>query len=735
MPISDYVPDFNESNLSTYYRSVLGVPVRKRVMIIVLVVFVLFLIFVCALMISKYGKHSGKNTRTSFAPYVPLVNSINSSVDPCFNFYNFTCGLWAENEVVQEIEKNQITTFTVLQNFVNNKKRSIIENAHISKKFPRVVNDAIEFYKICLFKNNTNPHNDIAYLLNYFEELMNGWPILNMKLWKDKDFNWLKASAYLFKTLHIETIAGIYSITDNYDTTRKIIYIKPPVYDGQYNSLESPFAFNMMYVTLTSLEHSSIDISDDVVNEIDVIQKTEKRWLSYFSNSSLNKNQTLMSLKELQEQMPDFDWLKYVQIIMNDTLKEINEYVSVNDIVLVENLEFLKRSISSFQLDTFTKFELANLFGWFVVQKIWHFIPGLLWQYCQSSQYSVDECKEVEKSKCFDTLFEWYECGIDYLYVQNSSHSGVADGKILVHYVKEALKSLLSTSDWMDETTKSAALQKLNAMQSIIGFPSYLQNKAEYSEMYKGFPKVTPSLLETYFKIISYYTSSFIKELKEPKVKPLYISARSITDVSAYYDLQRNVFTLPLSMYNPPFYHYGGPWYLNFGSLGAIIGHEIMHGFDNMGCQRGPTGNLENWWSNTTSSEYKYRSKCFATQYATHKNLNNTANLGISTLNEDIADNEGLKLAYLAYKQWEKDNAFEKSALENFTSEQLFFVSYGSIWCKKENLSFSHYLFDKQHSAAYVRVNKVVSNLKYFSHAFQCSKGTPMNPLKKCTIW
>ncbi|GBM95705.1 Membrane metallo-endopeptidase-like 1 [Araneus ventricosus] len=737
MPLADYVPDTNESNLSTYYRNVLGVPVRKRVIIAVLAVFILLLIFVCALVYSKYGKHSGKNRKTSFAPYVPVADSLNSSVDPCTNFYNFTCGLWPDNELVSKHSGNRVSTFTILQDYVDDKKKAILENSKPSKRHPRIVNDAINFYKMCMSTNDTNPADDVEYLLNYFDKMMNGWPILNLKKWDGREFDWFKVSAFLSKTLHIDTVVTVGTTVDNNDSSHGMIYIKPPLYK-EYQTLDSLFANNMMAVALTFIKHSSIDVSDasNVSNAITGIQETEKKWLEHFLHlPSFETNRTAMSIKELKEQIPNFDWLRFIQLVMNDTLNEIGEHVSDEDEVVVENLEVLKKSISGFRIDTFSNLELANLFGWFVVQKIWFFIPGLLWQYSLISQYSTEEFKEVEKSKCFDAVFDWYECGIDYLYVKNSSHSGVSDGEVIVHYIKNAFKELLENSDWMDESTKTAALDKLSSMRSIIGFPSYLQNKAEYSEVYKDFPKLTSSLIETYFKVLRYYKSATVKELKVRKSKNVYMSARSITHVSAYYDLQRNVFTLPLSIYNPPFYHYDGPWYLNFGAIGTIIGHEIMHGFDNLGCQRGPKGNLQNWWSNATHAEFRQRSRCFAVQYAAHRHLNSTFSKGVDTIDEDIADNEGLKIAYIAYKQWEEDNGPEQSTFRNYSSEQMFFLSFASVWCNKKRPDYVHHQYDKKHSFPYLRVNQVVSNSGYFPRVFNCSNHTPMNPERKCSMW
>ncbi|GFY56935.1 endothelin-converting enzyme 1 [Trichonephila inaurata madagascariensis] len=726
MPLTDYVPD-SERNFSIYYRNVLGVPVRKRVIIGVLTILILFLIFVVTLVVSKYGKESNKNIKTMFAPYVPFEKSINKSVDPCIDFYDYTCGLWAENEIVQNIDSGKVTTFDVLQLYVNKKEKNIIKTARMSKRFPETVNDAIGYYKLCISENDTSPHESIEHLLNYFSQLMNGWPILN-EHWDEKNFDVIKASAFLLKTLHFNTFVNLNSLMDDYDTSKRILYIKPPMFDKSYNSLDGSYTEHMLYVALSTIDHN-INYTY-VLDSIHAMLITERKWMKHFHTLPRKSNRTTMSIQKLNDEIPNIDWLYYFQIIMNDTLKELNQHLTSQDLVVVEDLDYIKQSISSFQLDTFSKLEVANLFGWFAFQSIWNYIPGVMWKYSLVIDYTEEEFKEIQTSKCFDAVFGLYQCSINYLYIHNSSHSGISDGKVLVHYIKKVFSELISNSDWMDDTTKNSALLKLDSMKSIIGFPSYFNNKASFSKAYKDFPKLTTNLLETKFNILQFYTQLLVKEIKVENSD--YFTFRSITDVSAYYDLQRNIFTLPLSIHHPPFYYYEGPMYLNFGAIGTIIGHEIMHGFDSNGCQRGPKGNFQKWWSNKTSEVFKQLSKCFFEEYTLQRD-NVSLNSNIDTLDEDIADNEGLHLTYLAYKEWEKDNGPEKSILKDYSSDQLFFLSFGSLWCNKKSPGYHDH--DRRHSTNYLRTNVVVSNSKSFSEAFNCPSNSPMNPDKKCSIW
>ncbi|GFR27617.1 membrane metallo-endopeptidase-like 1 [Trichonephila clavata] len=719
----------SETNKRQAIVNVLGVPVRKRVIIGVLTILILFLIFVVALVVSKYGKESNKNIQTMFAPYVPFEKSINKSVDPCNDFYDYTCGLWTENEIVQNIDSGKVTTFDILQLYVNKEMKNIIKTARMSKRFPGTVNDAIGYYKLCISENDTSPHESVEYLLNYFNQLMNGWPILN-EHWDEKNFDVMKASAFLLKTLHFNTFFDLKSMIDDNDSSKRLLYITPPKFDKTYHPLDSAYTDHMLYVALSTIGQN-INYTY-VLDSVNAMIITESKWMKHFPTTLRKTNRTTMSIQKLNDEIPNIDWLYYLQIIMNDTLKELNQHLTPQDLIVVEDLDYIKQSISIFQLDTFSKLEVANLFGWFVFQSIWNYIPGVMWKYSMEVDYTEEEFKDIQTTKCFDAVFGLYQCSIDYLYIHNSSHSGISDGKVLVHYIKKVFSELISNSDWMDDATKNSALLKLDSMKSIIGFPSYFNNKVSFSKAYKDFPKLTTNLMETKFNILQFYTRLLVKGIKTEN--PDYFSFRSITDVSAYYDPQRNIFTLPLSIYHPPFYYYEGPLYLNFGAMGAIIGHEIMHGFDNNGCQRGPKGNLQAWWSNKTSRAFKQRSDCFFEEYASQRD-NVSSNSNIDTLDEDIADNEGLHLAYLAYKEWEKDNGPEKSILKDYSSDQLFFLSFGSVWCNKKSPDYHLHHYDKRHSTNYLRTNVVVSNSKSFSEAFNCPSNSPMNPDKRCSIW
>jgi neprilysin len=177
---------------------------------------------------------------------------------------------------------------------------------------------------------------------------------------------------------------------------------------------------------------------------------------------------------------------------------------------------------------------------------------------------------------------------------------------------------------------------------------------------------------------------------------------------------------------------------MNYGAIGAIIGHEITHGFDDQGRQFDSNGNLVDWWEKATADAYVEKSQCIIDQYGnfteplTELNLN-----GINTQGENIADNGGIKEAYYAYNKYVKKHGSEKELPGlNYTINQLFWISSAQTWCAAfRPEAMKKRILTGVHSPNQFRVLGPFANMKEFSNDFQCASGSPMNPVKKCEIW
>jgi len=170
-----------------------------------------------------------------------------------------------------------------------------------------------------------------------------------------------------------------------------------------------------------------------------------------------------------------------------------------------------------------------------------------------------------------------------------------------------------------------------------------------------------------------------------------------------------------------------------------VIGHEITHGFDDMGRQYDDTGNLANWWEDATEDKFLEKVNCIIRQYGnyTAKTVNKTLN-GVNTQGENIADNGGLKQAYRAYNSWVTRHGEESRlpGLQDYTPKQMFWISAANLWCSKyRNKSLENQIKLNAHSPGMFRVQGPFSNSPDFARDFVCPVGSAMNPVKKCEVW
>lgn len=177
--------------------------------------------------------------------------------------------------------------------------------------------------------------------------------------------------------------------------------------------------------------------------------------------------------------------------------------------------------------------------------------------------------------------------------------------------------------------------------------------------------------------------------------------------------------------------------YLNYGAMGTVIGHEITHGFDDEGSQYDATGNLKNWWTNSTLEHFQNLSRCFVDQYSAIIDPRVKIQLnGRNTLGENIADNGGIREAFEAYEGLDlREDSLP--GLESYTNQQLFFISYANTWCsvtRNEKLR-QNILYDP-HSPAKYRVNVPLANYDVFSKVWKCDCDSHMNKgRERCVVW
>jgi putative endopeptidase len=289
----------------------------------------------------------------------------------------------------------------------------------------------------------------------------------------------------------------------------------------------------------------------------------------------------------------------------------------------------------------------------------------------------------------------------------------------MVNNLKEALADRIKTLDWMDDQTKQEALKKLSAFTVKIGYPDKWR---DYSTLQidRG-PYVLNVLRGEKFEAD--------RELRKIG-KPVDRSEWGMTPptVNAYYNPNMNEIVFPAGILQPPFFDPKADDAVNYGGMGAVIGHEMTHGFDDQGRQYDPVGNLRDWWTKESAEKYKQRSQGVVAQYAAYEPLPGQHINGELTQGENIADIGGIKLAYTALqKALAKNPAAKDQKIDGFTPEQRFFLAFAQIWRtnqRDEDLKLR--LNTDPHSPGRFRTIGPISNMAEFQKAFSIPDGSPM---------
>lgn len=291
--------------------------------------------------------------------------------------------------------------------------------------------------------------------------------------------------------------------------------------------------------------------------------------------------------------------------------------------------------------------------------------------------------------------------------------------------IKLALKDDLETLSWMSPATRKQAIEKLDMITDKIGYPDKWR---DYSSLKIDRGPYVLNVLRA---------SKFNFDRRLNKIgKPVDRTEWGMTPqmVNAYYDPSMNEIVFPAGILQPPFFNPNAPEALNYGAIGAVIGHETTHGFDDEGSQYDGHGNLRNWWTKKDLANFKARAACIAKQYSGYAVDGSHLN-GHLVTGEAIADLGGLKLAYRAYQMYLKKHPNQPD-VDGFTPDQLFFLGFAHVWASHARPKFAQMMVTVDpHPPARFRVNGTLSDLPEFREAFSCGGNSPMVRKAPCQIW
>jgi putative endopeptidase len=298
----------------------------------------------------------------------------------------------------------------------------------------------------------------------------------------------------------------------------------------------------------------------------------------------------------------------------------------------------------------------------------------------------------------------------------------------LIANIRAALQEKIETNTWMDQPTKKEALAKLAAFDPRTGHP---KKYIDYSTL-----KVDRSdLLGNVMRSGQFEWDLLLTRMKKPVDRSLWDMTPQTNN--AYYDPTQNQITFPAAILQPPYFDPNADPAANYGSIGATIGHEIGHGFDDQGRKFDGSGKLRDWWTAETAKKYEAHAAALVKQYDAYEPVPGVHIKGQLTLGENLGDLGGLEVAYAAYRRYVAQHG-EPPVIGGLTGDQRFFIAYGYSWeTKQREGALRAQLLTNEHSPAKYRVNGVVRNFDPWYKAFNVQPGDKLYlpPEQRVRVW
>ncbi len=298
----------------------------------------------------------------------------------------------------------------------------------------------------------------------------------------------------------------------------------------------------------------------------------------------------------------------------------------------------------------------------------------------------------------------------------------------MVHDIEAAMGTELETQSWMSDPTKRTAEAKLKLVADKIGYPDKWRD-------YSTLTVVRGDAVGNAFRAADFENKRELNKIGKPVDRGEWITTPAT--VNAYYNPTMNDINFPAGILQAPFYDPHATDAEIYGHIGAIVGHELTHGFDDQGSQFDGYGNLSGWWSADDRKKFDSMTDCEVQEYGNFTAVGDVKLNGKLELGENTADNGGFRLSYLAFLADAKRKSIDLNAKQDgYTPQQQFFLAFAQNWCGSRRPEMIRLLVQTDgHAPEQFRTNGVVQNLPAFGEAFNCKVGQPMMPANACHIW
>lgn len=663
------------------------------------------------------GAQDAGNAKSSEEPkQIPSfdVTALDRSADPCVNFYQFACGNWVKNNPIPP-DQSSWGRFNELAEHNRLVLRTILENA--AKATQRNANEQKigDFYSACMDEAAIN-RKGVAVLKPEFDRI---------SALKDK-----AALPALIAHLHRGQISALFDFSSfpDFKNAKEMIAAADQgglsLPDRDYylktdpKSVEQQKAFVEHVTNMFKLLGDSPQKAAAEANTVMTIETA----LAKGSMDQVARRDPMNLYHKMTEQQwqalsPSFSWPQYIASVDAPSVSSLN-------VVNPDFFKALEQELHDVTLD-----DLKTYFRWHVVHSDASMLPdAFVNENFNFYGKTLRGAKELQARWKRCVSFTDRELGeaLGQAYVAKNFPPEAKERTLkMVHALEEALRQDITNLPWMTDATKKQALIKLDAIRNKIGYPDqwrdYSTLKIERGDALGNVLRANEFEVERQIRKIGQ-----VRDTREWEMTP--------PTIDAYYDPTENDINFPAGILQPPFFDFKGDDGVNFGGIGAVIGHELTHGFDDQGRQFDKDGNLTDWWTAEDAKAFEQRAQCLVDEYSSFVAVDDVHLNGKLTLGENTADNGGLRIADMALQSALAGKQPEK--IDGFTQEQRLFLGWGQIWCQNlTDQSARLQALTNPHSTGRYRANGVVRNMPEFQKAWNCKPGQPMAPENACRVW
>lgn len=646
------------------------------------------------------------------------LSLMDTSVRPQDDFYNYVSGTWMKtakipsdkptwgsfNKLGEDTDNNSMT---ILNSLLKDKFADGSEGKKIQDLYASYMNmqkrnaDGIKpiqenLTKIDAIKNMTDLQNYLASVTKEGENTFYGWGVYADL--KDSNMN----AVYL----------GEASLGLGRDYYQKV-NDKNTEAIAEYQKYVASMLKELGYKNADEAAKGIITYEKSIAQTLLTNEQSRDNTLQY-------NPQTMAELSALVKNVDLPAYLKKVGVNTNKIIiGELGYYKNFDKLVNAQNLPVIK---------DYLKFHLINGSASYLSEKLGDMKFAFFGKYLRGQQ----EQRALNK-RGFEVINRNLGEAFGKLYVEKYFPAEAKAQMVeLIDYLKKSFAVHINNLAWMSSTTKEKAMQKLNKFTVKVAYPDKWKDysKLEIVSETKG-----GTLYKNLQNIGEWQYNKDLAKIGKPVDKTEW--GMTPQTVNAYYNPVYNEIVFPAAILQPPFFNPQADAAVNFGGIGAVIGHEMSHGFDDSGAQFDADGNLVDWWTPEDKANFEKATKALAAQYDKYEPVKGTFVNGTFTNGENIADLGGVNIAYDALQMYLKDKG-NPGKISGFTQDQRFFLSWATVW---RTLSSEKYMINQvktdPHSPGYFRSFGPLINVDSFYKAFDVKKGDKLYkaPEDRIKIW